>query len=156
VQLELENAERNRSAHALPKESKVGKIVLRMSATSFVQQSDATSAMVAENHAALRAQRWLYPADPLPPILFNPGMFRRPLLWETSFSPEDVFHFREAAPTGSYAIAAEAPEIASRILSKLSLLGPITLCYGKRFAFNAADQRGAKRAWVEVPSRLRA
>jgi hypothetical protein len=78
--------------------------------------------------------------DPLPPILFNPGMFRRPLLWETGLSPEDVFHFREAAPTCSDAIAAEAPETASRILSKLSLFGPIKLCYGKRFAFNAADQ----------------
>jgi hypothetical protein len=70
--------------------------------------------------------------DPLPPILFNPGMFRRPLLWETSLFPEDVSHFREAAPTCSDAIAAEAPETASRILSKLSLFGPIKLCHGKK------------------------
>lgn len=145
MQLEVENAERNRSALALPKEGKVGKIVLRMRATSFIQQSDATSAMVARDMGHSRPTKLTLLVscirpDPLPPILFNPGMFRRPLLWETRLSPEDVFHFREAAPTCSDAIAAEAPETASRILSKLSLYGPIKLCYGKRFAFNAADQ----------------
>ena len=66
MQLEVENAERNRSALALPKEGKVGKFVLRMRATSFIQQSDATSAMVAERYGALRAYQVDVACTPYP------------------------------------------------------------------------------------------